>query len=264
MKINPIGICSWSLRNNGEMIDRTMEKTGLSCLHLDVLAADELACLISEQEWKVTSTMVSFPQEDYSSLDTIRLTGGIVPDDSWEQNREIVMDAIEKTVALRVPYLTTHAGFIDRHNVEKYRKFMVRIRELADVALEKGIMLLMETGQESAVDLRLCLEELDHPAIGVNFDPANMILYGKGDPIQAVRTLAPWIKHLHIKDATASPVPGTWGAEVPWGEGEVDHNAFFNALDEIGFSGALAIEREAGNTRQDDICLAVERIGVYA
>ena len=123
------------------------------------------------------------------------------------------------------------------------------------------MVLLMETGQETAQDLRNCLEDLDHPALGVNFDPANMILYGKGDPIEAVKTLAPWIRHVHIKDATASNTVGEWGTEVPWGDGEVEGKKFVQTLDEIGFSGTLAIEREAGDSRSHDIKLAVKRLG---
>ena len=119
----------------------------------------------------------------------------------------------------------------------------------------------VETGQETAEDLRHFLDVVEHPALGVNFDPANMILYGKGDPIEAVKTLAPWIKHVHIKDATASNAPGEWGEEVPWGDGEVEGGKFIQTLDEIGFSGTLAIEREAGDARAHDIKLAVKRLG---
>ncbi len=85
------------------------------------------------------------------------------------------------------------------------------------------------------------------------FDPANMILYGKGDPVQALETLAPWVKHVHIKDALRSPVAGEWGREVPWGEGDFDNNEFLRSLSRIGYQGALAIEREAGSTRMQDI-----------
>jgi sugar phosphate isomerase/epimerase len=121
-------------------------------------------------------------------------------------------------------------------------------------------MLLLETGQETAEELREFMEKLNHPAIGVNFDPANMILYDKGNPIDAVRVLAPWIKHIHIKDATRTTQPGTWGAEVPWGDGQVGTEAFLNVLKEIGFEGVLAIEREAGDDRFGDIKLAAERL----
>ncbi len=121
-------------------------------------------------------------------------------------------------------------------------------------------MLLLETGQETAEELRSFLKELDHPAVGVNFDPANMILYDKGNPIEAVRVLAPWVKHIHVKDANRTAQPGTWGAEVPWGNGQVQPEKFLNALTEIGFDGALAIEREAGDDRPGDIKLAADRL----
>lgn len=257
---NPIGICTWSLNNNVDQVFRILEKSGLSSLHLDASALDSFHDRIKESGIAITSTMVSFPQEDYSTLDSIRETGGIIPDDRWEQNCQIVLDAIRATSDLGVEYLSFHAGFIDHENAEGFRKFCEHISELADIATDHGISLLLETGQETAEDLRYFLDVIEHPAIGVNFDPANMILYGKGDPIEAIRVLAPWIKHVHIKDATASPVPGEWGQEVPWGEGDVDTAAFFRALDGIGFHGALAIEREAGEQREQDILKAVKRL----
>ncbi|MHC4146795.1 MAG: sugar phosphate isomerase/epimerase family protein [Planctomycetota bacterium] len=166
----------------------------------------------------------------------------------------------EATVKLGVKYLSMHAGFVDESNAEYAKKFYDRIRTLADAAGDKDLMLLLETGQETAEELRQFMEELNHPAIGVNFDPANMILYDKGDPIAAVKVLAPWIKHIHIKDANRTEQPGTWGAEVPWGDGQVQPEKFLNALTEIGFDGALAIEREAGDDRPGDIKLAADRL----
>ena len=257
----PVGICSWSLRNDLSEVFQSMEETGLSQIHLGIVALDGFGEAIVQNNWTVTGTMIGFPQEDYSTLDSIRKTGGIMPDGCWERNRTLAIEAIERTAELDVDFLSLHAGFIDHNDEEGYRKFCSRMRELADVAQSKNVMLLLETGQETAGDLRSCLEELNHPALGVNFDPANMILYGKGDPIEAVRTLAPWIKHVHIKDAIKATGPGEWGTEVPWGDGEVDGNKFIQALEEIGYTGALAIEREAGDHRMEDIKLAVERLG---
>ena len=257
---NPIGICSWSLRNELAEVSTVLEETGLSHIHLGIDALDEFREPIVINNWTVSCTMIGFPQEDYSTLDSIRETGGIVPDNCWEANRDLILAAIEQTAKLGVGLLSFHAGFIDHNEVESYRKFCSRMRELGEAAQAENVMLLLETGQESAEDLRRCLEDLNHPALGVNFDPANMILYGKGDPIAAVRTLAPWIKHVHIKDAVKSAVPGEWGTEVPWGDGEVGSNKFVETLDEIEYTGALAIEREAGDTRKNDIKLAVNRL----
>ena len=267
MKYNdwPIGICSWSLQTDVAGVAEAMEKIGIEHSHLAVRAAvqesgDDYLAAVQKQNWTVSSTMIDFPQEDYSTLESIKVTGGVVPDEYWEQNRQLFVGAAEVTVKLGVKYLSMHAGFIDESDAAYTKKFYDRIRCLADAAGEKDIMLLLETGQETAEELRQFLEELNHPAVGVNFDPANMILYDKGDPIEAVRVLAPWIKHIHIKDAIRTTQPGTWGAEVPWGDGQVGTEAFLDVLKEICFEGALAIEREAGDDRFGDIKLAAERL----
>ena len=95
----------------------------------------------------------------------------------------------------------------------------------------------------------------------VNFDPANMILYGAGDPIEAVQTLGRHVRHVHIKDGTASAKPGReWGEEVPFGTGEVGPERFLGALQRIGYRGPLVIEREAGDQRAADVKTAVETL----
>jgi sugar phosphate isomerase/epimerase len=256
----PIGICSWSLHDDLSQVFQSLDETGLSHLHLGIACLDKFREAIKQNSWTITSTMIGFPQEDYSTLDSIRKTGGIMPDDCWESNRARALEAIELTAELGVPFLSAHVGFIDHNDAESYRTFCARMSELAEAAQAKNIMLLLETGQETAGDLFQCLEELKHPALGVNFDPANMILYGKGDPIEAVRTLAPYIKHVHIKDAVKAAVPGEWGTDVPWGDGEVGCTEFIQALEDIGYAGALAIEREAGDARMADIKLAAERL----
>lgn len=264
----PVGVCSWSLQTDVAGVAEAMDKLGIEHIHLAVRAAvedkggDYLAA-VQAQNWVIGNTMIDFPQEDYSTLESIKVTGGIAPDDCWERNRELFVGAAEVTAKLGVPYLSMHAGFVDESDAAYAKKFYDRIRTLADAASDNGIMLLLETGQEAAEELKHFLEMLDHPAIGVNFDPANMILYDKGDPIEAVRVLAPWIKHLHIKDAIRTTQPGTWGQEVPWGDGQVGTDAFLGVLAEVGFDGVMAIEREAGDDRFGDIKLAVERLQSY-
>ncbi len=257
-----VGVCTWSLGNDLRKISELKKRTGVAHLHLGIspaLAENGVAFLaaVEKSGYEITAAMIDYPQEDYSTLQAIRRTGGIVPDDCWETNRQRTLDAIELTRGLHVTYLSTHVGFIDHTNTGEYEKLADRVRLLADAAAEKQVMLLMETGQERAQDLRRFLEELEHPALGVNFDPANMILYGKGDPLDAVRTLAPWIRHVHIKDALRTQTPGTWGAEVAWGTGQVGGESFLNALKAAGFEGAMAVEREAGKDRMGDIIKAI-------
>jgi len=257
-----IGVCSWSLQAEINDVAAVMKKNGINHVHLAIGPAladngKEYLAAVKQQDWVVSSTMIAFAEEDYSTLDAIRVTGGVVPDDSWEKNRNIIAAASEITRELGVQYLSFHAGFIDHTDTGKYQIMCDRIKTTADIAADSGIMLLMETGQESAADLAGFMKDISHPSVGINFDPANMILYDKGDPIEAVKVLSPWIKHVHIKDAIKTEIPGQWGSEVPWGDGQVGSEKFLAALKEIGYKGVLAIEREAGNSRIDDITSAV-------
>jgi L-ribulose-5-phosphate 3-epimerase len=259
----PVGVCSWSLRTDVAGVARAMAELGLQHVHLGIRPAVEDSRnleAIKAQNWTITSTMIDFPQEDYSTLESIKVTGGVVPDASWQANHNLFLGAAIVTAKLGVKYLSMHAGFIDESDKAYAAKMYARIRSLAHIAADNGVILLLETGQETAAELRAFLEELHHDSVGVNFDPANMILYDKGDPIEAVRVLSPWIRHLHVKDALRTKQPGTWGAEVPWGDGEVGIERFLNVLDEVGFDGAMAIEREAGDNRFGDVKLAVERL----
>lgn len=265
----PISVCTWSLGNDLDKISTLAEQTKLSHVHLAVSPAlDEngknYLSKVQSQSWDITATMIDFPQEDYSTPESIKVTGGIVPDQYWDDNRKKVFDAVDLTAQLGVKFLSLHFGFLDLTDPGCAKKLYDRAKTLADKASQKNVQLLMETGQETAAELRQFLEELNHPALAVNFDPANMILYNKGDPIQAVQTLTPWIKHVHIKDALRTQTPGTWGLEVPWGDGQVNPDKFLNTLKQINYTGALAIEREAGDDRLGDIKLAIERLSRYS
>jgi len=270
MKTNnwPIGVCTWSLGADIQAVAPAIQTLGLKHVHLAVGPAcraggEAYLQAVGECGWTITSTMIAFPQEDYSSLESIRATGGIMPDANWPANRGLARQAVELTARLGVKYLSFHAGFLDHARAEQARKFSDRMRELADAAAQDGVVLLMETGQETPEDLRRFLARADHPALAVNYDPANVILYDKGDPIEAVRTLRPWIRHVHVKDAIRTRSPGAWGAEVPWGDGEVGAAAFLDVLREIGYEGALAVEREGGDDRLGDVKLAVERLAQH-
>jgi len=265
----PIGVCSWSLGENVAEVGRSMRQLELSHVHLAIGPATDgldpaYVSAAEAQDWTVSATMIAFPQEDYSTLETIRRTGGISPDGCWDRNRRIFLEAVEITAGLGVRSMSMHLGFLDQRDPAYAGRMRDRTLYLADRAADKGIALLLETGQETAAELKAFLESLRHPALAVNFDPANMILYDKGDPVEAVETLAPWIRHVHIKDAVRTLRPGTWGAEMRWADGQVNAPAFLEALKRIGYNATLAIERESGDDRFEDIRLAIERLVAYA
>lgn len=257
-----LAVCSWSLqpKNPADLL-RDLEAIGIRRVQcaLDPLREDpavwsRLESDCADRGFQIVSGMFGTVGEDYSTLESIRTTGGVVPDATWDQNWKNIQDAARIAEAMRLRLVTFHAGFLPHDAADPdYGKLLDRISMIADFFADKGIDLGFETGQESAETLSTFLTALDRPSVGVNFDPANMLLYDKGDPIAALRTLSPWLKQCHIKDAIRTRVPGTWGEEVVVGTGEVDWPAFLRVLDEIHYTGTLAIEREAGTQRAADI-----------
>jgi sugar phosphate isomerase/epimerase len=259
---NRLAVCSWSLRptSPAELAERLAE-TGISRvqLELDHLRKNpevwgNCADVLAAHGVSIASGMFGTVGEDYSTLETIKATGGIVPDETWEENWSNIQATVEIAAKLGMKLVTFHAGFLPHDTQDPvYVKLRERITRIAELFAAKGIDLGFETGQEDAPTLAAFLTDLAMPSVGVNFDPANMILYAKGDPVAALRVLRPWLKQCHIKDATQTKVPGTWGAEVPAGTGEVDWDGFFAVLSETGYTGDFCIEREAGSQRVEDI-----------
>jgi len=261
----PIGVCSWSLKGGTTELAKVKNELGVEHLHLAMgpaLGEDGRRYLseIQKQGWIISCAMIDFPQEDYSTLESIKETGGIVPDEFWGQNKERFIQAVDITAELGVNFISMHAGFVKVGNSEYPGKIYRRMRFLADEAASRSIKLLMETGQETASELKQFLQDVAHPALAVNFDPANIILYDKGDPVESVRKLVPWIKHVHIKDAIRTEQPRTWGTEVPWADGEVGADRFLQTLKKINYEGVLSIERESGEDIMGDIIRVVEKL----
>ena len=269
-----IGVCSWSYQRPLREVADEMAKIGVKGIDLaltpfvapdgrhGVEEGEEALAFAKAQfasgAWRLFATMISFPQEDYSTLETIRKTGGVVPDDCWPRNREIAAAAAELSGTLGAPYMLFHAGFLDESNPAAYAAYVERVSFVRDACAREGVQLILESGQETAEDLARFLRDV--PGLYVNFDPANMILYGKGRPMEALETLVPWIRKIHVKDADATAVPGTWGTERPWGEGQVGGAAFIDALNGLGFTGNMTIEREGGDDRVGDIARAAARL----
>ena len=257
-----IAVCSWSLqaKNPGELVEK-LSATGVRRvqLALDPLRESpavwgEAQNILQQSQIEIVSGMFGCGGEDYSTLETIRATGGIAPDTTWQQNLRAIQASAEIAARLNLRLVTFHAGFLPHEKADPaFEKMIGRLRIIADFFGAKKIALGLETGQETAPVLAAFLAELNRPNVGVNFDPANMILYGKGNPVEALRVLAPWLRQVHIKDAKSTQIPGTWGVEVAVGSGEVDWPAFFAALRGLHYAGNLVIEREAGDQRLTDI-----------
>ena len=257
-----IAVCSWSLEpENPYDLVAKLSAVGIKRvqLALDPLREspaiwDQTEALLKQAGITLVSGMVGCLGEDYSSIESIRLTGGIAPDATWEQNLKNLWDDAALAARLGLNLVTFHAGFFPhRKTDEAAAKILTRLEMAAEIFSAHGIGLGLETGQETAETLAALLTELNTSHIGVNFDPANMILYDQGDPVKALHALSPWLRQVHIKDATRTGIPGTWGSEVTVGTGEVNWPEFFTALQALRFTGNLVIEREAGTRRVADI-----------
>jgi L-ribulose-5-phosphate 3-epimerase len=257
-----LAVCSWSLR------PASPHTLAHDLLHLDIprvsLALDPLRehpavwgdtqRVFADHGIQIVSGMFGTVGEDYTTLETIKATGGVVPDATWPQNWQNAQAIVEIAARLGLKFVMFHAGFLPHDPGDPaYAKLRGRLAQLAELFAARGIALGFETGQEEATTLAAFLKDLNQPNVGVNFDPANMILYAKGDPIAALRTLRPWLRQCHIKDANLTKVPGTWGEEVVVGTGQVDWKAFCQVLASTGFTGDLCLEREAGEQRAKDL-----------
>jgi L-ribulose-5-phosphate 3-epimerase len=259
--VNRIGVCSWSLQPSSprDLADK-VRACGLDVIQLalDPIRTGgwnerETLETLRETDITIVSGMMGTKGEDYSTLESIRRTGGVRPDEHWVANLGAAHANADIAQGLGITLVTFHAGFLPHDPLDPARATMLdRLRQTAAVFAAKGVRVALETGQESAGTLLRVLADLQAP-IGVNFDPANMILYGMGDAVEALRHLAAHVAQVHIKDAAPTQVPGTWGREVVAGTGAVDWAAFFRAYHDAGLSCDLVIEREAGDRRIDDV-----------
>jgi len=267
-----IAVCSWSLAAGGpgrepvpgaDQIIATLGDTPLDAVQLaltplagEATAAAEVARL-RDGGIEVLSGMMAFEGEDYSTLDTIARTGGVRRDEAWPAHRAHAETVADLAAEVGIGLVSFHAGFIPEPRDDRERaRLLDRLRTVTDLFAERGVRVALETGQETATTLLQALSDIDRPELGVNFDPANMILYGKGDPVAALRMLAGRVLQIHVKDAAASDTPGVWGREMPVGEGTVDWPAFFEIANAIEPAVDFAIEREAGASRIADIVQA--------
>ncbi len=257
-----IGVCTWSLRipDLRQTLLAVKERLGLKLVHLGFFDdtyknPGAIIKAVEDGGLEVSAACVGFAGEDYSTIQRIAETGGYKPDADWEQRFAKTVAVADITRQLGVELLSVHVGFVSHDRLDpKYAMMVDRLKRVAGALGERGLTLAMETGQEKAESLVAFMEAVGAPNLAVNFDPANMILYGVGDPVEAVDILKGRIAHVHMKDANWSAKPtAEWGQEVVLGSGEADIPRVVSRLRSTGYRGALAIEREAGDDRIADI-----------
>jgi len=271
--IGRLAVCSWSLRpTRPDDLASACCQAGVRAvqLALDPLREgrwklDETRRLLAEHGVEVVSGMMATHGEDYTTLESIRRTGGLVPDEHAERNLAAAQANARIAQEFGLSLVTLHAGFVPEERGDPARARLVeRLHRVADAFAAVGVRLGLETGQESAQGLVELLEDLDRSDIGVNFDPANMILYGSGEPLAALERLLPRVFQVHVKDALPASVRGTWGSEVAAGLGAVDWQRFFDLVASAPASIDAVVEREAGENRVGDVARARELVERHA
>ena len=164
---------------------------------------------------------------------------------------EYLKSAAEFCTYLNIENILIHGGFISNNPYSEEYKYTLKVfKEFALFCKEKGIKLLLETGGESPITLLRLIKEADTGNIFVNLDTANVIMYGYGNPVDAIYTLAPYIKSVHLKDGVPPTDPYTLGEEVNFGTGFADFPKIFSSLKKNGFTGPFIIEREIKDGKQ--------------
>ncbi|MCS7470098.1 sugar phosphate isomerase/epimerase [Stieleria sp. ICT_E10.1] len=212
----------------------------------DRATAAELKKQLDEMNVRCTAVFGGFEGESYADIPTVVKTIGLVPAETRQSRLAEMRDIADFAKWLGCDAVALHLGFIPHDSSDPQYAEIVKVTgELCDHCARNDQFLHLETGQETAEGLLDFIAAVGCDNLKINFDPANMILYGTGEPIEALRMLAKHIRSIHCKDATWSDKPGeTWGCEVPLGKGDVDMRKYLETLHEIGYEGPLTIERE--------------------
>lgn len=202
----------------------------------------------------ITAVFGGFDGESYESIAITKETIGLVPEATRAARVQEMKEISDFTRLLACDTVALHIGFIpEDRSSDNYRSLVDSTRDLLDHVAGNDQFLHLETGQETADHLLDFIGDVERDNLRVNFDPANMILYGTGDPIEALRKVGKYVRSVHCKDGTwaAADQRGTgWGSEVPLGEGDVGMETYLQTLNEIGYTGPLTIEREIAHDRE--------------
>ena len=178
-------------------------------------------------------------------------TIGLVPQASRQARMDALKGASDFAKMLGVSQVQTHCGFIPENPTDPaYHPTVAAIREVTAHCAANGQHFLMETGQETPTTVLRAIRDVNLPNLGVGLDTANLILYGKANPVDALDILGPYVKSVHAKDGMWPTDPMQLGKEVPIGEGKVDFPKVLAKLHQLGYRGAITIERETSGPQQ--------------
>jgi sugar phosphate isomerase/epimerase len=264
-----IGVMFWAGRDPGETL-RELKALGVRCGQIgipgDLALAGEAAkwkAALAAEDFQVVTAFCAYNGESYADIPTVQRTVGFIPPQTRAEREQRTYEVSDFAREVGIPSIATHIGFVSEGDyASDYLTVRQMVRRVCDYAAKNHQTFALETGQEPAETLLRFLIDVNRPNLGINFDPANMILYGTGDPVNALGTLAMHVISVHCKDGDWPPkgVPGALGEEKPLGQGAVGMERFIGKLKSIGFKGPLNVEREVPDQAQRllDIAMGVK------
>lgn len=208
--------------------------------------ADAFLDKLRRYNFTLTCVFCGFDGESYADIPTSARTVGLVPPETRAARMQEMKEIADFAKLLGCAAVGLHIGFVPHDTKHPlYGDVIAITREVCDHCTANGQSLHLETGQESADALLQFINDVGRDNLCINFDPANMILYGTGEPIEALRKVGKYVRSVHCKDGKWANNPGQeWGQEVPLGHGDVGMENYLRTLNEIGYVGPLTIERE--------------------
>lgn len=231
------------------------------------LWTDENASLVKELCQKYSITVSAFwcgwegpcVWNFYEGQTTI----GLVPPEYREMRVKNLCDGADFAKKIGVSDIVTHMGFIPENPSDpNFSGFCDAVRQVAKHLEANGQYLLFETGQETPVTMMRCFETVGCDNLGVNLDTANLILYGRANPVDSLDVFGRYVRNLHAKDGLYPTNGHDLGAETRIGDGKVDFRGVISGLHSLGYDGYITIEREIEGEQQiADILHAKEYLG---
>jgi sugar phosphate isomerase/epimerase len=234
---------------------------------LDLTCAPQWRDALQSAGFRVFTVFAAYAGESYADIPTVQQTVGFIPSATRVERERRTLAVSDFARTIGAPGIATHIGFVPETREDPdYQAVRDMVRRICDYAASHRQTFALETGQEPARTLLAFLNDVDRPNLGINFDPANMILYGTGDPVEALGILAPRVLTVHCKDGDwpETGKPGALGKERALGEGSLGVGRFLEALRQAGYKGPLSIEREASDParRMKDIGSAIRLLAV--
>lgn len=264
-----IGVMFWAGRDAAATL-REVKAFGVRCgqagiagdLPLNAAAAADWKQALAAEQFTLVTAFAAYTGESYADVPTVQRTVGFIPQATRAGRERRTLEISDFAAALGVPSIACHIGFVPENPADPdYVQVRALVRRVADHAASNRQTFALETGQEPAPVLLRFLGDVGRDNVRINFDPANMILYGTGDPIEALGVLGPQVISVHAKDGDWPPKdrPDALGIERPLGQGAVGIEGFIRKLKEIGYGGTLNVEREIEDAerRRADILAAV-------